>query len=473
MTYTEIPIIPIKQKFYNCLTDKIVNWEFDSKNNLDLKAIASFCYLGFMLDDDTFYDQIKVLRPSTKIILEDNNIKSKEKIWEWHYNPTQRTLEEILEEFTDIFENIVVNKSNGKKILLPISGGLDSRTLFVPVKGIPNLTLAAYEFEGGINETRYGKELAECFSLPLYTQKLPKGYLWSKIEKLIKLNNCFSEFTHPRQLAVLDNWKSLGDIVLLGHMGDLLFESQTNAIKCSYDEQLDLLIKNIVRPGGYELASDLWSFWGLDGTFDSYILDRLDKLYGEINIDHPSSRMRAFKSSYYVPRGSSINISIFRELGELVLPYCENEMCKFICTVPERYLKGRKIQIEYIKKHCPEAAYIPWQKYYPLNLYQYQRYNHPVYYPMRAARKLKRIIFNKISNSPELLTRNWELQFLGDYNFFHLKKNLTERNKFNKLIPSSIILDYLKKFQINPLKYAHPVSMLLTMVVFSDEHYLE
>ena len=36
-------------------------------------------------------------------------------------------------------------------------------------------------------------------------------------------------------------------------------------------------------------------------------------------------------------------------------------------------MEGRKIQLEYIKKHCPEAAQIPWQKYYPLNLNNYQR----------------------------------------------------------------------------------------------------
>ena len=119
----------------------------------------------------------------------------------------------------------------------------------------------------------------------------------------------------------------------------------------------------VIKPGANELANDLWKCWELDGTFDSYMMNRFDKLYGDINIDHPSARIRAFKSLYYVPRWSCINISIFQELGELVLPYCEDAMCKFICTVPERYLRGRKLQIEYIKKNCPEAARMPWQKY--------------------------------------------------------------------------------------------------------------
>ena len=138
-----------------------------------------------------------------------------------------------------------------------------------------------------------------------------------------------------------------------------------------------------------------------------------------------------------------------------------------------RYLKGRKIQIEYIKKHCPEAARIPWQKYYPLNLYQYQRFNHPHYYFIRAVRKAKRILQKYLSKKQNLITRNWELQFLGEDNFSQLKKNLMVRNKINEFIPSIIIEDYLKKFQNDPVKYAHPLSMLLTLVVFSEKHYQE
>ena len=222
-----------------------------------------------------------------------------------------------------------------------------------------------------------------------------------------------------------------------------------------------------------ELAKELWNHWGLKSSFESYITDRLNKLYRNINVDHPSARMRAFKSLYWAPRWTSINLSIFKRAGEIILPYYSDEMCKFICTVPERYLGGRKIQIEYIKKNCPEAAQIPWQKFYPLNLYNYQQFNHPHYYIIRAVRKAKRVLGQYLSKSPDLITRNWELQFLGVQNFTELKKNLLKSNKFNKLIPRTIIKKYLDKFQRNPVKYAHPISMLLTLAVFSDRHYQE
>jgi hypothetical protein len=354
-----------------------------------------------------------------------------------------------------------------------MSGGLDSRSLFVSIKDKSTLTLTAYEFEGGFEETKTANELSQCYNIPLFIQKIQRGYIWNKLEELYKLNHCFTDFTHPRQVDVIHNWKQLGDVILLGHWGDVLFDTHADSINVSNNEQIAEIKKKIIKPGGMELADDLWKHWGFGSSFEYYITDRLDKLYSQIDIDHPSAKMRAFKSLYWAPRWTSINMSIFQELGKLVLPYYEDEICKFVCTVPERYLKGRKIQIEYIKKHCPEAARIPWQKYYPLNLYQHQRFNQPHYYFIRAVRKAKRILQKYLSKKQNLITRNWELQFLGNQNFTELKKNLLGENKSNKLIPQTIIQKYLDNFETDPVKYAHPISMLLTLTFFSDKHYPE
>ncbi|MBC8196778.1 MAG: asparagine synthetase B family protein [Candidatus Marinimicrobia bacterium] len=468
------PIIPIKQEFYDICTNKIVNWDTNSNNYLDLKALASFCSLGFMLDDDTFSKRIKVCKPATDYQLDENkNINGINKKWEWHYKPTERSFKNTLNDFKELFSTIIKTETINKSILLPISGGLDSRTLFVPISDRKNVVLASYDFEGGFHESETGKILSKQFNIPYYAQKIQRGYLWQKLDEISHLNNCMTDFNHPRQVDAIPHWKGLADVILLGHWGDVLFDKHTESDKINYDYQLIHLKNNILKSGGCELADDLWRIWSLEGTFDAYMMERLDKLYSEIDIDHPSARIRAFKSLYWAPRWTSINLSLFNQVGEIVIPYYSDEMCKFICTVPERHLADRKIQIEYVKKQCHEAARIPWQKYYPLNLYNYQRFNHPHYYLVRAVRKAKRILGQYFSKSPDLITRNWELQFLGKQNIFELKKNLLERKEINKLIPQNLIRKYLDKFQVNPVKYAHPISMLLTLAVFSDRHYQE
>ena len=107
MKYHQTSIIPIDQEFYNEKTNELVDWEVNSINSLDLKAITSFISLGFMLGDDTFYTDIKVLCPSTNTTFNNSNIiLSREKNWDWHYTPTERSFENILEEFTNIFETL-------------------------------------------------------------------------------------------------------------------------------------------------------------------------------------------------------------------------------------------------------------------------------------------------------------------------------------------------------------------------------
>lgn len=467
------PIIPISSTFYNVKTDELIKWNEIAGNSLDFKAISTFLALGFMLDDDTYYKNIKAINPATKYEVKNNIILNKNKYWDWHYTPNGDSFSYILEEFSTLFEKLVKKQIKNHKILLPISGGIDSRSLFIPLRNSKNLTLASYEFENGFPESEIGLELSQRFNIPFYSQKIQRGYLWNKLEDFHDLNNCFTDFTHSRQVDVIHQWKGLGEMVVLGHWGDVLFDKQADSTNISYDEQIIQLKKKIIKPGSMELSSDLWKFWGLEGSFESYLVNRLDKLYSNINIDHPSARMRAFKSLYWAPRWTSVNLSIFKEIGEIIIPYCNDEMCKFICNVPEKYLAHRKIQIEYIKKYCPEAAQMPWQKYYPLNLYNYNRFNHPYYNFLRVVRKIKRVAQRYLSKSPKLIERNWELQFLGDHNSLQLEKNLLKGSKFSQLIPHSIIRKYLYNFQVNPVKYADPLSMLLTLSVFSDKHYVE
>ena len=110
-------IIPINQIFYNKKRNEIIDWEINTNNSLDFEAIASFCSLGFMLDDDTFFKEIKVIPPSTKLRLDENTILNKEKNWEWHYNPHDRSFNNILEEFTILFENIIKNIKSSLRLV--------------------------------------------------------------------------------------------------------------------------------------------------------------------------------------------------------------------------------------------------------------------------------------------------------------------------------------------------------------------
>jgi hypothetical protein len=138
-------------------------------------------------------------------------------------------------------------------------------------------------------------------------------------------------------------------------------------------------------------------------------------------------------------------------------------MCEFICKVPEKYLAGRQVQIEYLKRRAPELAKIEWQDHRPFNLYNYHLNKFPYNLPYRLMRKLKNAVSNK-----KYIQRNWELQFLGEHNEMQLENRLFNEQKLLSWLPKEIISEYYKKFQTeNDVYFSHSVSMLLTLSLFS------
>ena len=441
--------------------------KIEGKHELDLEAICLFIAFGFFFDTDAYWKDEMVLSPGSIYKLDENDrVISSEKWFQWNYNPRNISFEKALEEFTSLFETIVNDQTNNKKVVLPISGGLDSRTQAVALRNHPNVNSYSYDYEGGYPETKIAKKIAEVCDFPFQSLSVSKGYLWNCIDELAEINQCYSEFTHPRQMAFFDSFKDMGNVFSLGHMGDLMFDS-FGLPQLSFEEEVELLIKMLIKKGGSELASALWKSWKLEGTFEDYYKSRIRSMLKKINIEDTNARFRAFKTQYYVSRWSSNNLSVFDVMHPATLPYYDDRMCEFICTIPEKYLADRKLQIAYIQKNAPDLAKITWQGQKPYNLNNFYLNKSPYNLPNRILGKLKREI-NDLIGKP-YISRNWELQFIGKENDQHVKNWLFE-SKLNALVPKEIIQQFYDNFkEIDGVKYSHPLSMLLTLALFQEK----
>lgn len=452
--HIKTPIIPYRTDFIG------------EKLTLDLEAICVYAAVGFFLDTDTFYKELKVLRPATNYTLSDDNkaIKEEKSYFKWHYSPVERPFEQIVQEFATLFETIIAEQTAGKKVILPLSGGLDSRTQAAALAHLKaDVNSYSYSFSNGHDEAKYSQKIAKVCGFPFQSWEVPKGYLWGIIEDLARINDCYSEFTHPRQMAFIDKYKDLGDVFSLGHWGDVLFDDMGVADDLSFEEQVNHLFKIVIKKGGMSLGKTLWEFWGLEGNFEEYIRKRIANLLKEINIpENANAQIRAFKSTQWCLRWTNTNLRVFESQRPMELPYYDDRMCEFICTVPEKYLSGRQIQIAYLKLRNPDLARISWQAQRPYNLYNYHLNKAPYNLPYRVFDKAKRSLKSHFT-----VQRNWELQFLGEENEKYLKKWLFENDKMNEIIPKELSLGFYDKFQNkDAVYYSHSVSMLLTLSLF-------
>lgn len=465
------PLIPSQQKFYNATSHELVDFKFDSAFTLDKEAICFFMATGFFLDDTTHYKEMKVLKPATAMTMDGNKIVEAKNYWEWHYSPRDINLKQATEEFAHLFEKITREQLKGKKVIMPLSGGLDSRSQAAALTEDQDVYSYSYKFDGGLEESGYGKAIAQAKGFAFEDFSIKQSYLWENIDRLSDINQCFSEFTHPRQMAIFNEYARMGDVFYLGHWGDVLFDNDGIANdKVSNEQLIALITKKVIKKGGLDLAQRLWQAWELPGSFENALKNRLLSLLDEIKIDNVNARLRAFKSLHWAPRWTSINLSVFEQHHPLALPYYHDDMCKFICTVPEELLAKRQIQIEYIKMRSPELAQIPWQSYAPCNLYNYKDFHKAEYQAKRAVKKVGRILSHKLTNK-RFIQRNWELQFLGKDNDLLLQEYLFHNNSFKKIIPQGLVQELYKNFkEKDAVWHSHPISMLLTMSLFSKKH---
>ena len=455
-TSIKTPIIPTRQQFAKT----------QALNELDKKAICIFVATGFFLDTDTYWKNKKVLPASSDNILDKNGFLIESNPWfKWHYSPRNFSFEEALEEFTLLFEQIIAEQVKDNKVILPLSGGLDSRTQAVALAKMKNpVTTYSYSFKGGFSESGIGKKIAKTCGFDFNEFTIEPGYLWPKLEELVSINQCYSDFTHPRQMAVLEELKKMEGIFSLGHWGDVLFDRGAPE-GTKDDDLLEIILKKIVKKGGMELATALWQEWGLEGDFESYLRERIASLLNKIEIENPSAKLRAFKSLYWAPRWTSVNLSVFEAVHPICLPYYDDRMCEFICTVPEEFLADRKLQIAYIKQQNPDLAKITWQDHKPFNLYTFGKNKYPNNLPYRISNKLKRELKTKIGKP--YIQRNWELQFLGMENDEKLQHWLFSEN-LHPFISKPLLAKFYNNFKtVDAVKYSHPLSMLLTLAIWN------
>ena len=436
-------------------------------SELDLKSITLFVASGFFFGDRTYFKDVKFLRSGESF---SNGKISKSKC-RWYYEPRNISFDTAVCEYTEIFESIIKDNLNNKNVILPLSGGLDSRTIAIASKKVTQkINSYSYSFDGGINENIFGNKIAKRLNIDHTSFLIKSGYLWNKIDELSDINGCYAEFTHARQIACIDDYNELGDIFCLGHWGDVLFDNIGIPDDLPFDQQIKILKKSIFKESGLELAFALWELWGLDGDFNQYLDEVIMEELSLINIsNNANANIRAFKSIHWAPRWNRVNLSIFEKYKPIFLPYYNEKICEFVCKTPEKFLSNRKIQIEYIKRESPELAKIVWQENAPFNLYNYHWNKIPWNIPYRIKNKVSRIIQNR-----NFIQRNWELQFTGKFNQEQLEKRLFQNDNLNEFVPNSLVRNIYNSFcEIDSVYFSHSLSMIVTLGQFFSSYKIQ
>ncbi|MEM6517280.1 MAG: asparagine synthase-related protein [Bacteroidota bacterium] len=439
------------------------------QSGLFLEAICIFAATGFFMDDDTFWKNMKCLLSAHDHQIDEKGflIKSTPN-FNWHYSPRTISFDAAVEEYIELLTLIIKEQVGRRNIILPLSGGLDSRSQALIIKTLDNPVFSySYSFSGGYPEQKIAAKIAQYCNFDFSWFVIPKGYLWETIDDIALINGCYSEFTHARQMAIIESLKNINGVFSLGHWGDVLFDKGAN-IDNKNTDMVAILIQKMLKPGGLYLAEELWKHWGLNGSFIDYLRSRIKTSLSQIHIENISAKIRAFKTSQWAHRWTTTNLSVFAAANPITTPFYDNRMYEFICTLPEEYLSDRRIQIAHLKRD-DAISRITWHAQKPFNLKNFEFNKSPYNWPYRIINKLKRESKGVLGRP--FIQRNYEIQFLGKENDKNLRERLFSKS-FHEMIPEFIIQNVYENFKNNNnVFYSHPTSMLLTLSLWHQHFF--
>lgn len=452
--------------------------EAASRRRLDWLGLTGFFGLGFFPEDRTYYEDVRILRPASHYIFDENGrLLSRKRYWHWWHQPdVHRTYEDTIAQFAGLLTEIMTDLTQDGRIALPISGGLDSRSTVAALSADHRHAAGLWPFSYGYSndsvETRIARQVAATRNLPIQTFTITP-YLFNRLDLVMAGVEGFQDVTQCRQAAVLDEISHHADYLIAAHMGDLWLDDMGLAAKeksaFTNEAVLTKLIYKMTKEGSNWLLTHLCQpQLGQVDDPEALITGMVRRELAQIeSIEEPDFRVKALKIDQWVWRWTNASLRMFQPAAFPRLPFYDTRLTDFFCTVPTAFVRRRRLQIDYLKQIAPDLAQITWQAY-GTNLFRYRHF-HTWLLPQRAIKKAWRLLRGK-----QIIQRNWEIQFLNRDGRYQLEKRLLRRGlHLHEFVSPASVKTMLDAFYAAPFtgKPGYTVSMLLSFAVWLEHYY--
>ncbi len=209
-----IPLFYIKTKNSLIISDSAYYLKDKINQPLNEEKAAEFMVAGFVTGNETLFDDIKQIRNGEFLLYQKNEKHLKSCCYfrflhgDNYELPETGLLEMLDQTFVNTFSRLMESTSKqGKRLIVPLSGGLDSRIIVAMLKrlGVNDVICMTYGRKGS-RESEISKKVAEAL-----------GYAWLFVEYTAKKwRDCYTskEADLYRMLA--------GNLSSLPHMQDFL-----------------------------------------------------------------------------------------------------------------------------------------------------------------------------------------------------------------------------------------------------------
>lgn len=437
-----------------------------SARRLDWEGLAGFFALGFFPADRTHYTDVRILRPGSVYEFDsDGRLVRQEKYWRWRHEPDRKRSEaDTIAEFGAILREVLAEQTRDGRVALPLSGGLDSRTVAACLPAGAKPVSYSYGYTPDSIEIRIARQVAEAAGLEFHSHVI-RPYLFDKLDLVAEATECFQDLTQARQADIAGWLREAADFVLAAHWGDVFCDDMGFPKASGTEEEvLEHSLKKMLKKGRRWLLDEIVRPQ-LQGDPEEAVREMLRQELRRVDgIEDPDFRVKVLKTEQWAFRWTLASLRMFQVAAFPRIAFLDPRVMRFFCTVPTEMVRGRRLQIEYLKRHAPAFARIPWQPY-EANLFRY-RHSHWWMTPVRAWRKLRRAVTGE-----KPIQRNWEVQFFSPGQYERVEAILLRRGApLHDFVSPAKVRGLLETFRAAPDgANGYTVSMLLTFAVWLEK----
>ena len=374
---------------------------------LDWQGLTGYMAMGYFPNDTTFVTDVKIFNPASYYCIEDGKgVVSKKRYWNWSQTSCNSSEEEINEQIRYVLRSSLSVSTNGMRVCIPLSGGLDSRLLggelvnsalkYTSISGL------SYGYTNNSKELAIARELADKLDIPLHDYVMP-DYLFDKLNEIEDAIELFQYVDGTRQASAVEWLRERADVVVGGHWGDVWFNSMNVGTK---GELRNAFQTKIVKKGSPWLLENVCKAQLQDAN--EYLNDYFDSFIKKYDhIDDADLIMKIYKTDQWSFRWTTASLRVYQAGAMPVLPFYDKRIADILCAVPPGMLEGRQLQVNYLKQYHETLAQTKWQEY-DANLYNYKYFNNRNL-GYRVVDKVKRTL-----SSQKTITRNWEVFYLSE-----------------------------------------------------------
>ncbi|WP_410508286.1 asparagine synthase-related protein [Methanosarcina hadiensis] len=350
-----VPLFYIKTKNSFIVSDSACYLKEKTNQRLNEEKAAEFMVTGYVTGNETLFDDIKQVRNGEFLIYQKNEKRLESYCYfkflhgDFYESPETGLIEMLDQILVNVFSRLIESTSRlGKRLVVPLSGGLDSRIIVAMLKrlGASDVTCVSYGRKGS-RESEISKHVAEAL-----------GYEWLFVEYTAKK---WHECYNSKEADLFREWA--GNLSSLPHMQDY------PAVK-ELKTQGKVPENSVFVPGhtGYGtyipdsmsfdseacMAASLkkhYNLWPYGQELEKIFKQRISKSISELEIKDDETFANAieyFDSNERQPKFIYNSVRVYEFFGyEWRIPLCDTELIEFFLRVPLKYRRNCNLYKKY------------------------------------------------------------------------------------------------------------------------------